>query len=71
MYLTKYMLSYLEEAPWPMTKEELEDYVERNGLPVEILKAVKELDSGVTYDIEDFEYSDDFEEDEDDDSYYE
>lgn len=53
MYWTLELASYLDDAPWPATKDELIDYAERNGLPPEIienLQALEEDDDEATYD---------------------
>ena len=55
MYWTLELASYLEEAPWPATKEELIDYAIRSGSPAEVLDNLEELeDDGELYEgIED------------------
>ena len=35
MYWTLELASKLEDAPWPATKQELIDYAERSGAPME------------------------------------
>ena len=37
MYWTLELASKLEDAPWPATKDELIDYAERSGAPLEVL----------------------------------
>jgi len=36
MYWTLELASKLEDAPWPATKEELIDYANRSGAPLEV-----------------------------------
>jgi hypothetical protein len=49
------LASYLEEAPWPATKDELIDYSIRSGAPLEVVENLQELeDEGEVYEsIED------------------
>jgi len=49
------LASYLDDAPWPATKEELIDYAIRTGAPVEVVENLQELeDSEESYEsIED------------------
>ncbi len=50
MYWTLELASYLEDAPWPATKEELIDYSSRTGVPSEVIENLHELeDEGETY----------------------
>jgi hypothetical protein len=44
MYWTLELASYLEEAPWPATKDELIDYAIRSGAPIEVVENLQELD---------------------------
>ncbi len=44
MYWTLELASYLEDAPWPATKDELIDYAIRSGAPVEVIENLQELD---------------------------
>ncbi len=55
MYWTLELASKLEDAPWPATKEELIDYAQRSGAPLEVEENLKEMeDEGETYEsIED------------------
>jgi hypothetical protein len=55
MYWTLELASYLEDAPWPATKDELIDYVIRSGAPIEVVENLQELeDEGEYYEgIED------------------
>lgn len=38
------LASYLEDAPWPATKEELIDYAIRSGSPPEVIENLNELE---------------------------
>ena len=38
------MASKLEDAPWPATKDELIDYAQRSGAPLEVIENLNELD---------------------------
>lgn len=38
------LASYLDDAPWPATKDELIDYAIRTGAPVEVVENLQELD---------------------------
>ena len=55
MYWTLELASYMEDAPWPATKEELIDYALRRGAPLEVVENLQEIeDEGDLYDtIED------------------
>ena len=55
MYWTLELASYMEDAPWPATKEELIDYSIRSGAPDEIIENLQSLeDEGEVYEnIED------------------
>src|SRR5450432_4199961 len=44
MYWTLELASYLEDAPWPATKDELIDYGIRSGAPVEVIENLQELE---------------------------
>lgn len=44
MIWTVELASYLDDAPWPATKEELLDYADRIGAPLEVLENLKELE---------------------------
>jgi hypothetical protein len=44
MIWTLELASFLDDAPWPATKEELLDYAERIGAPLEVLENLKELE---------------------------
>ena len=45
MYWTLELASYLEEAPWPASKDELIDYAIRTGAPLEVVENLQELES--------------------------
>ncbi len=50
MIWTVELASYLDDAPWPATKDELIDYAERIGVPYEVVENLKELeDDGEIY----------------------
>jgi hypothetical protein len=44
MIWTIELASYLEDAPWPATKEELIDYASRTGAPLEVIENLQELE---------------------------
>jgi hypothetical protein len=44
MIWTVELASYLDDAPWPVTKEELIDYADRIGAPLEVIENLKELE---------------------------
>ena len=44
MIWTVELASYLADAPWPATKEELIDYADRIGAPYEVIENLKELE---------------------------
>lgn len=46
MYWTLELASKLEDAPWPATKDELIDYAQRSGAPLEVIENLNELDEG-------------------------
>ncbi len=53
MYWTLELASYLSDAPWPATKDELIDYAIRTGAPLEVvenLQAMEEEEDDETYD---------------------
>ena len=50
MYWTLELASYLEDAPWPATKEELIDFAIRTGAPLEVVENLQDLeDEGDMY----------------------
>jgi len=57
MYWTLELASYLSDAPWPATKDELIDFAIRTGAPLEVvenLQAVEDEEEGETFEsIED------------------
>jgi len=44
MIWTVELASFLDDAPWPATKDELIDYCERIGAPLEVIENLKELE---------------------------
>ena len=44
MYWTLELASKLDDAPWPATKDELLDYANREGLPLEVIENLRELE---------------------------
>ena len=44
MYLTLELASYLEDAPWPATKDELIDYAMRAGAPLEVVENLQQIE---------------------------
>lgn len=44
MIWTVELASYLDDAPWPAKKEELIEYAERIGAPLEIIENLQELE---------------------------
>ncbi len=44
MIWTVELASYLIDAPWPATRNELIEYVDRIGAPLELLENLKELE---------------------------
>ncbi|MDX1418932.1 MAG: DUF2795 domain-containing protein [Rubricoccaceae bacterium] len=50
MYWTLELAAYLEDAPWPATKDELIDYADRTGAPAEVIQNLREIeDDGEPY----------------------
>ncbi|CAN5625859.1 DUF2795 domain-containing protein [soil metagenome] len=50
MYWTLELAAYLEDAPWPATKDELLDYAERTGAPAEVRQNLLNIeDDGEPY----------------------
>ena len=43
MYWTLELASYLSDAPWPATKDELIDYAIRTGAPLEVVENLHSL----------------------------
>lgn len=51
MYWTLELATYLEDAPWPATRDELVDFALRSGAPLEVVENLQELDEeDATYD---------------------
>lgn len=44
MYWTLEQAGYMEDAPWPATKDELLDYAIRSGGSIEVIENLQELD---------------------------
>ena len=44
MYWTLELVSYLDDAPWPATKDELIDYAIRTGSPLEVVENLQEIE---------------------------
>jgi len=44
MIWTVELASFLDDAPWPATKDELIDYADRIGAPLEVLENLNELE---------------------------
>ena len=44
MYWTLELASYLADAPWPATKDELVDYAIRTGAPLEVAENLQEIE---------------------------
>lgn len=44
MYWTLELAIYLEDAPWPATREELIDYARRSGAPSEVEENLLDLE---------------------------
>lgn len=47
MYWTLELASWLDDAPWPATKDELIDYAKRSGAPLEVEENLQELEDDV------------------------
>lgn len=43
MYWTLELASYLSDAPWPATKDELIDYAIRSGAPLEVIENLQSI----------------------------
>jgi hypothetical protein len=76
MIWTPELASFLEDAPWPATKEELIDYAERTGAPLQVIENLQELDDddeafdGIEDIWPDYDQDDEFFMDEDEEDYY-
>ena len=44
MYWTLELASYLSDAPWPATKDELIDYSIRTGAPLEVVENLQAIE---------------------------
>lgn len=44
MIWTVELASYLDDAPWPASRDELIDYADRIGAPLEVIENLKELE---------------------------
>lgn len=44
MIWTVELASYLDDAPWPATKDELIDYADRIGAPIEVIENLEEIE---------------------------
>ncbi|OJW73466.1 MAG: hypothetical protein BGO68_02410 [Candidatus Amoebophilus sp. 36-38] len=44
MYWTLELASYLDDAPWPATKDQLIDFADRIGAPIEVIENLNELE---------------------------
>jgi len=64
MYWTLELVNYLDDAPWPATKDELIDYAIRSGAPLEVVENLQELEGEPYESIEeiwsDFPTDDDY-----------
>ena len=49
MFWTLELASYLDDAPWPVTKEDLLDYAIRSGAPVGVIENIQELEEEEIY----------------------
>ena len=50
MYWTLELASKLEDAPWPASRDELIDYAQRSGAPIEVIENLQEMeDEGEHY----------------------
>ncbi len=47
MYWTLELASKLEDAPWPATKDELIDYAQRSGTPLEVIENLQEMKKNI------------------------
>jgi len=49
MYWTLELAIYLEDAPWPAKREELIDFAQRSGAPLEVVENLSELEGEDQY----------------------
>ncbi len=47
MIWTIELASYLDDAPWPATRDELLEYADRIGAPYEVIENLQELEDSV------------------------
>ena len=47
MYWTLELASYLSDAPWPATKDELIDYAIRTGAPLEVVENLQAIEEEI------------------------
>ena len=45
MIWTMELASWLDDAPWPATRDELIDYANRQGAPLQIVENLQELEA--------------------------
>ena len=45
MYWTLELASYLSDAPWPATRDELIDYAIRTGAPLEVVENLQAIEA--------------------------
>jgi hypothetical protein len=45
MYWTLELASYLSDAPWPASKDELIDYAIRTGAPLEVIENLQAIEN--------------------------
>lgn len=50
MYWTLELATYLEDAPWPASKDELIDYARRSAAPDEVVENLEALEEDGPYD---------------------
>jgi hypothetical protein len=51
MYWTLELATYLEDAPWPASRDELIDFAMRSGAPMEVVENLQDLpDDDMQYD---------------------
>ena len=47
MYWTLELASFLSDAPWPASKEELIDFAMRTGAPLEVIENLQDIEEEV------------------------
>ena len=55
MYWTLELASYLSDAPWPATRDELIDYAIRTGAPLEVVENLQAIEEEEEETYESFE----------------